>query len=61
MKKVLFFVAVVAAATMTSCTRDYTCTYDLLGQETVVEYEGLDADEAEAAESACDALGGTWE
>ena len=61
MKKTLFFVAVVAAATMTSCTKDYTCTYDLLGQETVIEYEGLDADEADAAEAACVAVGGTWE
>ncbi len=39
---------------MTSCTKDYTCTCtDLLGQETVVEYEGLNNEEAEAGETAC--------
>jgi hypothetical protein len=54
----LLFVGGVAA--LTSCKKDYTCTYDLLGTDVVLEYEGLDKDEAEAAESACKVVGGTW-
>jgi len=61
MKNLLFtllFVGGVAA--LTSCKKDYTCTYDMLGTETVVTYEGLDKDEADAAESACIILGGKF-
>jgi len=58
MKKVL--VAVAAVAFFASCKKDYTCTYDLLGKNTVIEYEGLDKDEASAAEDGCKILGGTW-
>ena len=61
MKKVLLAVAVVAGASvMTSCKKDYTCTYDLLGVSTTVDYNGLKKAEAETAESACVALSGTW-
>jgi hypothetical protein len=61
MKKILIAaVVLVGTASMTSCKKDYTCTYDLLGTETVIEYNGLDKDEADAAESACTILAGTW-
>ena len=53
MKKVLFFVAVIAAASMTSCTKDYTCTCTASGVESITEYPGLNNEEAEAAETAC--------
>ena len=53
MKKVLFFVAVIAAASLTSCTKDYTCTCTVSGVETITEYPGLNNEEAEAGETAC--------
>lgn len=62
MKNLLFtllFVGGVAA--LTSCKKDYTCTYDLLGTSTVITYEGLNKDEADAAETGCNILGGKFE
>ena len=60
MKK-LFFVAAIAVVALSSCKKDYTCTYEGSDGEEVQEYNDLDKDQADAAESACNILGGTWE
>ncbi|HPH83318.1 MAG TPA: hypothetical protein PL185_12130 [Flavobacteriales bacterium] len=51
MKKVLVAVAVVAF--FASCKKDYTCTCEVLGVKTSVDYNGLSKSEAETAETAC--------
>lgn len=51
MKKVLVAVAVVAF--FASCKKDYTCTCEILGISTSVDYEGLSKSEADDAEAAC--------
>lgn len=60
MKKVFFLGLAVVGLTMVSCTKDYTCTYNNGSQEVTQDYNGLDKDEAEAAESGCSLIGGTW-
>lgn len=61
MKKVLLFAVVLGSVALTSCTKDYTCTYEFFGEETVIKYEGLNSDEADAAETGCNLLGGKFE
>ncbi|MCB0819389.1 MAG: hypothetical protein KDC13_02110 [Bacteroidetes bacterium] len=51
MKKVLVAVAVVAF--FASCKKDYTCTCEVLGISTTVDYNGLSKSEADDAEAAC--------
>lgn len=54
MKKVVLFVAVAAFAfSMSSCTKDYTCTCEIAGVSSAVDYNGLNKSEAETAEAAC--------
>jgi hypothetical protein len=59
MKKVLLAVAVVAF--FASCKKDYTCTCNILGTSTTVDYPGLNKSDAETAEASC-TTGGlcTW-
>lgn len=61
MKKTLALALIAGGIfTLASCKKDYTCTVSVLGIESTVEYNDLDKDEAEAAETACTAAGGTW-
>ena len=63
MKKVLAVsaFALVGLVVLSSCKKDYTCTYDNgSGTDTVLTYEGLSKAEAESAESGCKFLSGTW-
>lgn len=60
MKKVLFLGIAVVGFTMMSCTKDYTCTWTDGTNEYVQDYNDLDKDEADAAESACTIVGGTF-
>ncbi|MFM2285283.1 MAG: hypothetical protein RLZZ543_780 [Bacteroidota bacterium] len=53
MKKVLVAVAVVAF--FASCKKDYTCTCEVLGVSTTVDYNDLNKSDADAAETACTA------
>ena len=56
MKKVILFAAVGAfALSMTSCTKDYTCTCEVFGVTSSVDYNGLDNSEAETLEASCTA------
>ena len=58
--KNLFILTVFALIALTSCKKDYVCSFDdssFLGD---VEYKDLDKDEAEAAKDACELLGGDW-
>ncbi|WP_027419342.1 hypothetical protein [Crocinitomix catalasitica] len=58
MKKLLVFAVVVGGlATMTSCKKDYTCTYD---DGTVTTYEKMGKTLAGTTETACQLGGGTW-
>jgi len=52
MKKVLLVLGLGLLA-LTSCKKDYTCTCEVGGVESSVEYEGLSKDEADEAEAAC--------
>ena len=62
MKKVILFAAVGAfALSMTSWTKDYTCTCEAFGVTSSVDYNGLDKSEAETLEASCTANGiCTW-
>ena len=54
MKKLLLPVALVAFVFAgTSCAKDYTCTCEVFGISSTVEYEGLSKSEADDAEAAC--------
>jgi len=61
MKKVLLLGAV-AAFTLASCSKNYTCTCNA-GEDTesVSEYTDLGKVEAEALETSCQLAGCTWE
>ena len=54
--KNLFILTVFALVALTSCKKDYVCSFD----DTDVKYNDLDKDEAEAAEAACELIGGNW-
>jgi hypothetical protein len=60
MKKVLFVGMVFGAMALTSCKKDYKCTYDLGGLEVVDKHNDLNKDEADTKEAQCKVLGGTW-
>lgn len=49
----LFLVAAVAVLGLSACKKDYTCTCEVLGTESVTEYEGLNKDDADTAEGVC--------
>lgn len=53
--------AVLGVAALTSCKKDYTCTYTSNGVSTSQDYTGLNKAEAETAETQCQLLGGVWE
>ena len=57
--KNLFILTVFALLALTSCKKDYVCSFD---SELIpdVEYNDLDKDEAEAAETACELVDGDW-
>lgn len=58
MKKLFVFgcVAVLGAAALASCKKDYTCT----ANGSTVTYSKLSSAEATTAETGCKAIGGTW-
>lgn len=60
MKKLFVYgcVAVLGAAALASCKKDYTCTYN--DGTAPVTYSKLNKAEAETAETGCKFLGGTW-
>jgi hypothetical protein len=62
MKKLLLPAALVAFVFAgTSCTKDYTCTCEILGVSSSQTYEGLSSSEADDAEAACTSTGiCTW-
>ena len=61
MKKVILFAAVGAfAVSMTSCSKNYTCTCYFVSGETVTEYSDLGKIDAEAQEVICEANACTW-
>ena len=57
--KNLFILTVFALIALTSCKKDYVCSFDdsLIPD---VKYNDLDKDEAEAAKASCELLGGVW-
>ena len=59
MKKLFVYgcVAVLGAASLVSCKKDYTCTY---GDGEVVTYSKLGKAQAATAKTGCASLGGTW-
>lgn len=61
MKKIMFLGVVFGSLALTSCKKDYKCSYDLGGVEVVDTFENLDKDEAETKETQCEVLGGKWE
>lgn len=61
MKKILIAaIVLVGTASMTSCKKDYTCTYDLLGTEFVVDYNDVKGSDADDLKAACETIAGTW-
>ncbi|HLV41714.1 MAG TPA: hypothetical protein VKY37_05505 [Brumimicrobium sp.] len=63
MKKVLFVGMVFGALALTSCKKDYTCTYKVPGSpDNVVNYNDLKKGDAEDAKKACESgvVVGTW-
>ena len=57
--KNLFILTVFALIALTSCKKDYVCSYD--DEFTPdVQYNDLDKDEAEALEVICELGGGDW-
>jgi hypothetical protein len=58
--KNLFILTVFALTALTSCKKDYVCSFDDNSLIPDVEYKDLDKDEAEAAKNACELIGGNW-
>lgn len=63
MKKVLAIggFAVLGVVALSSCKKDYTCTYTSGSTSTSETYTGLSKTQAEAQETNCKFFGGTWE
>jgi hypothetical protein len=61
MKKVLLFAVVLGAVSLTSCKKDYTCSWTYAGTTTVTDSPGLSSSEADDAEAVCNNNSGTWE
>ncbi len=58
MKKLLVFGLVIGGlAAMTSCKKNYTCTYD---DDSKLEYSSLGKTQAAAQKTICISDGGTW-
>lgn len=53
MKKFLLFTAVCAIVALSSCKKDYNCTCDILGTETITPINNVSKNDAQ---DACDAL-----
>ena len=62
MKKVLLAgaFAVLGVVALSSCKKDYQCSWSSNGTTFSQDYPGLDKDAADAAEANCKAVGGTW-
>lgn len=62
MKKVLGLAAfaVLGVVALSSCKKDYTCSVTVGGITASADYLDLDKTQADAAETACEAGGGTW-
>lgn len=58
--KFLFAAAAVAMLSLASCKKDYVCTWEAGGTSLTQDYPGLDKTAAEAAETNCKNIGGTW-
>ena len=59
MKKLFVYgcVAVLGAASLVSCKKDYTCDHGSAG---VITYSKLSKTQATAAKTTCTGTGGTW-
>ncbi|WP_107037307.1 hypothetical protein [Brumimicrobium mesophilum] len=62
MKKLLFGAVLVGCLGLTSCKKDYTCTYSGNGgiASGSTDFSTKDKSEAEDFEKECKAAGGTW-
>lgn len=62
MKKVLGVAAfaVLGMVALSSCKKDYTCSWTINGVEYSQTYPDLDKDAADAQETACKNVNGTW-
>lgn len=62
MKKglVLSAFAVFGVLALSSCKKDYTCSFTSNGSTVSTEYTGLTKAQAEAQETNCKFVGGTW-
>lgn len=66
MKKVLVAsaFAVLGVVALSSCKKDYTCTYSVTSNGSTISssqtYTGLSSSQAKAQETACAFDGGTW-
>ncbi|RFC53293.1 hypothetical protein [Brumimicrobium aurantiacum] len=62
MKKVLFVGIVFGSLALTSCKKDYTCTYGEGETKVVEEHKDLTNDEAEDKKADCEGgvIEGTW-
>ena len=62
MKKVLGVAAfaVLGVVALSSCKKDYQCSFTTSGITTSVDYPGLNKADAESVETTCKAAGGTW-
>lgn len=58
MKNKILLLAVVAATTLVSCKKNYTCTYASTG--TVAEYTKLNHPAAKMTKKTCELAGGVW-
>lgn len=60
MKKLFVYgcVAVLGAASLASCKKDYTCTFT--DGDATITYSKLSKTQATAAKSNCTLMGGTW-
>ena len=58
--KNLFILTVFALVALTSCKKDYVCSFEDNSIIPDQKYNDLDKDEAEAAKASCELLGGVW-
>lgn len=57
MKKLVLVLSVAGMFALSSCSKTYTCD---CGSGAVVEYEDLNKEQADAAETACELAGCDW-
>ena len=61
MKKVLFIGLIIGACALTSCKKDYTCTYENESGEDDIQYLNKKLNkEAEVMKDLCENAGGIW-